>query len=200
MPRKTKSPVPEQSSVPEIPKEFLDQIVSGPMTSEAVEAVMRKFKKAVIERALGGELTHHLGYLPGAARPDDTGNHRNGTSVKTVLTDDGALRIDVPRDRQGSFEPQLIGKHERRFTGFDDKIIAMYARGMHFCCGCLAFRVIDTMTPGTNHRFTRRSFRKHPSTEFSMRPGQALSPPEASRHSPARLPSRRRCDRTSQKT
>ncbi|MCW3701603.1 transposase, partial [Burkholderia cenocepacia] len=121
---------PEQASVPEIPKELLDQFVSGPMTAEAVEAVMRKFKKAVIERALSGELTHHLGYAPGAAKPDENGNHRNGTSAKTVLTDEGALRIDIPRDRQGSFEPQLIGKHERRFTGFDDKIIAMYARGM----------------------------------------------------------------------
>ncbi|UXH76538.1 IS256 family transposase [Roseateles amylovorans] len=57
-------------------------------------------------------------------------NHRNGKGSKTVVTDVGALRIDVPRDREGSFEPQIIGKHERRFTGFDDKIIAMYARGM----------------------------------------------------------------------
>jgi putative transposase len=57
-------------------------------------------------------------------------NHRNGKSVKTVLTDTGALAIEVPRDRSGSFEPQLSGKHERRFTGFDDKIIAMHARGM----------------------------------------------------------------------
>jgi putative transposase len=128
--RKSKSPNSEQLSVPEIPKEFLDQIVNGPMTAEAVEAVMHKFKKAVIERALGGEMTHHLGYAPGAATANDSGNHRNGTSAKTVLTDDGAVRIDVPRDRQGTFEPQLIGKHERRFSGFDDKIIAMYARGM----------------------------------------------------------------------
>ncbi|WP_141292094.1 IS256 family transposase, partial [Ideonella azotifigens] len=65
------------------------------------------------------------------SKPDGApANHRNGKSKKTVLTDSGALRIDVPRDREGSFEPQLIGKHERRFTGFDDKIIAMYARGM----------------------------------------------------------------------
>nr|WP_228536237.1 IS256 family transposase [Noviherbaspirillum malthae] len=119
-----------QSSTPEISKELLDQFVTGPMTAQAVEALMGKFKKAVIERALSGELTHHLGYPPGAAKPGENGNHRNGTSAKTVLTDEGALRIDIPRDRQGSFEPQLIGKHERRFTGFDDKIIAMYARGM----------------------------------------------------------------------
>src|SRR5256885_14982092 len=88
------------------------------------------FKKALIERALGAELSHHLGYAPGTAKPESSGNHRNGATGKTVLTEDGPLRLDVPRDRQGSFEPLLIPKHERRFTGFDEKIIAMYARGM----------------------------------------------------------------------
>jgi transposase-like protein len=87
-------------------------------------------KKALIERALGGELSHHLGYPPGGDKPAEAGNHRNGSTGKTVLTEDGPLRIEVPRDRQGSFEPLLIPKHERRFTGFDDKIVAMYARGM----------------------------------------------------------------------
>ncbi len=130
MPRKTKNAAAEQPSVPDVPKELLDQFVTGPMTAEAVEAVMRKFKKAIIERALGAEMTHHLGYPPGGVKPGDTANHRNGKSAKTVLTDDGALRVEIPRDRAGTFEPQLIGKHERRFTGFDDKIIAMYARGM----------------------------------------------------------------------
>ena len=100
------------------------------MTPGAIEDVMRGFKKALIERALGAEMSHHLGYSPGAAKPSEVTNHRNGHSGKTVLTGDAALRIDVPRDREGSFEPQLIGKHARRFTGFDDKIIAMYARGM----------------------------------------------------------------------
>jgi putative transposase len=75
-------------------------------------------------------MTHHLGYASGDEKPEGVANHRNGSSGKTVLTDDGPLRIDVPRDRKGAFEPQLIGKHERRFTGFDDKIISMYARGM----------------------------------------------------------------------
>ena len=116
--------------LPKIPAALLDQLVTGPMTPGAIEDVMRGFKKALIERALGAEMSHHLGYSPGAARPSDVTNHRNGHSGKTVLTGDAALRIDVPRDREGSFEPQLIGKHERRFTGFDDKIIAMYARGM----------------------------------------------------------------------
>ena len=100
------------------------------MSAESVENISLAFKKALIERALGAELSHHLGYRPGADKPEDSSNHRNGASAKTVLTGDGPVRIEVPRDRQGSFEPLLIGKHERRFSGFDDKIVAMYARGM----------------------------------------------------------------------
>ena len=118
------------AALPSIPKEMIDQFVSGPMSAEAVNAATMAFKKALIERALGAELSHHLGYPPGAEKPSEVGNHRNGATGKTVLTEDGPLRIDIPRDRQGSFEPLLIPKHERRFTGFDDKIVAMYARGM----------------------------------------------------------------------
>ena len=116
--------------LPKIPPELLDQLVKGPMTAEAVEDASRAFKKALIERALGAEMSHHLGYPAGADKPEAATNHRNGKSGKTVFTDDGPVRIEVPRDRAGEFEPKLIGKHERRFTGFDDKIIAMYARGM----------------------------------------------------------------------
>ena len=130
MPSKKKTAtVADEAALP-IPAEWLDQVVTRPMTAEAVESAVRGFKKALIERALGAELSYHLGYPPGAAKPEPDGNHRNGRSGKTVLTDDGPLRIEVPRDRHGSFEPQLIGKHERRFTGFDDKIVALYARGM----------------------------------------------------------------------
>ena len=130
MPRKKKVAIATEAALPHIPSDWLDQVVTGPMTQEAVERVTMGFKKAVIERALGAEMSHHLGYRAGAAKPEQLSNHRNGSSGKTVLTDAGPLRIDVPRDRDSSFEPQLIGKHERRFTGFDDKIVAMYARGM----------------------------------------------------------------------
>jgi putative transposase len=116
--------------LPEIPPELLDQLVKGPMTAEAVDDASRAFKKALIDRALGAEMSQHLGYPAGADKPETATNHRNGKSGKTVLTDDGPLRIEVPRDREGDFEPRLIGKHERHFTGFDGKIIAMYARGM----------------------------------------------------------------------
>jgi transposase-like protein len=87
-------------------------------------------KAALVERMLGGELSHHLGYAPGGTRPDDTPNHRNGTSAKTVLTDDGPVDLAIPRDRTGTFEPVLVPKHARRLPGFDDKVLALYARGL----------------------------------------------------------------------
>ena len=123
MPRKQK----QAASTPtfDLPQDFLEKLIPGPMDAAGVEAVFQRLKKAVIERALGAELGMHLADPEGGR-----GNHRNGRSGKTVLTDEGALRIEVPRDRAGSFEPQLIPKHERRFAGFDEKIVSMYARGM----------------------------------------------------------------------
>ena len=118
------------AALPKIPNELIDQFVTGPMTGEAVNAASMAFKKALIERAMGAELGHHLGYAAGASKPETAANQRNGRSAKTVLTGEGPVRIEVPRDRDGSFEPVLIPKHERRFTGFDESIIAMYARGM----------------------------------------------------------------------
>jgi len=134
MPSKTKlknaAIAARSAALPKISNELIDQFITGPMTGEAVNAASMAFKKALIERAMGAELGHHLGYPAGAAKPDSVINQRNGKSAKTVLTGEGPLRIEVPRDREGSFEPLLIPKHERRFTGFDDYVIAMYARGM----------------------------------------------------------------------
>lgn len=122
---------PPAETLAPVPNEILDQFAPDrPLSAAEVEAATRRFKKALIERALGAELSHHLGYPPGGAKPDAATNHRNGSSGKTVITDDGTVDIAVPRDRDGTFEPQLIPKHERRFTGFDDKIIALYARGL----------------------------------------------------------------------
>ena len=129
MPRRPKAATPDASLAP-IPAEILDQCVrQGPLTPEELDTAVRRFKKAIIERALGAELSHHLGYGPGGAKPEATTNHRNGSSGKTVLTDDGPLALAVPRDRDGSFAPRLIGKHERRFTGFDDKVVALMRAG-----------------------------------------------------------------------
>jgi transposase-like protein len=111
--------------------EVLDQC--GPaagMSMEDINAATRRLKKALMERMLGGELSHHLGYPPGGDKPDDTPNHRNGTSGKTVVTDDGPVAVAVPRDRAGTFEPLLVPKHARRLAGFDDKVLALYARGL----------------------------------------------------------------------
>ncbi|WP_084151511.1 IS256 family transposase [Paracidovorax oryzae] len=130
MPSKLNRPKKAAPALPAIPKELLDQFGQGAMTAEAINAASMAFKKALIERALGAELSHHLGYPPGTAKPEEMANQRNGKSGKTVLTQDGPLQVDVPRDRDASFDPILIPKHERRFTGFDDKIVAMYARGM----------------------------------------------------------------------
>ena len=130
MRRKQKSLMPDASLAP-VPSEILDQFVrQGPISHEELDAAVRRFKKAVIERAMGAELSQHLGYAPGEPKPAEQDNHRNGTTGKTVLTDDGPLSLDVPRDREGTFEPRLIAKHDRRFTGFDDKVLALYARGM----------------------------------------------------------------------
>jgi putative transposase len=87
-----------------------------------------QLKKALAERALGAELTSHL--AAEASRPDAPRNHRNGTTPKTVHTDTSALSLAIPRDRAGTFEPQLVRKHQRRLPGFDEKVISMYARGL----------------------------------------------------------------------
>ena len=113
-----------------IKPEILEELVQGPMSAEGFDSMFRQLKKSLLERVLNAELSHHLGYPKGDSPPQGQSNYRNGASRKTVITDEGPLRIEVPRDRAGTFEPQIVGKHERRFTGFDDKIIALYARGM----------------------------------------------------------------------
>lgn len=130
MPRKEKMDLPVEPAQVSFPKELVDRLVPDPMTPEGVETMFRQLKKVVIERALGAEMTEHLGYGTGEAKPEGSTNSRNGGSGRTVLTDEGSLRIEVPRDREGKFESLLIGKHERRFEEFEAKIIAMYARGM----------------------------------------------------------------------
>lgn len=124
-----KKPAPKTVAL-DLPEEVLQQLVPGPLTPEAAQDLFLSFKKAVIERAMGAELGMHLQSETGASQAGGRRNHRNGHTGKTVLTDAGPIQIDTPRDRAGSFEPVLIGKHERRFTGFDDRIVAMYARGM----------------------------------------------------------------------
>jgi putative transposase len=114
--------------------EILDQILAGgslkPEDLAGEDGLFRRLKKALLERALGAELTHHLGYEKGDPAGRGTGNSRNGTSSKALLTDDGEIEIEVPRDRAGTFEPVIVAKGQTRFDGFDEKIISLYGRGM----------------------------------------------------------------------
>jgi putative transposase len=106
----------------------LDQLLEGrdPATVFEAGGLVDELKKRLAERMLNGEIEHHLT----SAVEEAAGNHRNGYGSKTVLTDTGTLELSIPRDRHGRFDPILIGKYRRRFAGFDDKIIALYARGM----------------------------------------------------------------------
>ena len=116
-----------------ITPELLDQLLANytkPEDLTGENGLFKQLKKALIERALGAELTEHLGYEKGDPTGRGSGNSRNGTSSKTLLTEDGEIEIAVPRDRTGSFEPQLVAKGQTHFTGFDDKILSLYARGM----------------------------------------------------------------------
>lgn len=112
---------------------ILDELLRGcerPEDLMAEGGLMKDLRKALMQRMLGAELTEHLGYEHGEVAPPVQTNRRNGVSRKTVKSEDGAFELEVPRDREGSFEPRLIGKGQTRIDGLDDKIIAMYARGM----------------------------------------------------------------------
>ncbi|MGF6408591.1 Transposase, Mutator family [Paraburkholderia tuberum] len=114
------------------PDELIDQLLAQVQNKDA-ESILGEsglagqLKKSLAERMLAAELTHHLETEGGQGK---SGNHRNGTSSKTVITPNGELHLDIARDRQATFEPQLIGKYQRRLPGFDDHVISMYARGM----------------------------------------------------------------------
>jgi putative transposase len=117
-----------------IKKEILDELLKDkdPKTMFSSEGLLGELKKALAERVLNAEMDDHLAdsTQDGVSEAEKAGNHRNGYSKKTVLTENEALELSIPRDRRGTFEPQLIAKYQRRFPGFDDKIISMYARGM----------------------------------------------------------------------
>ena len=116
-----------------IAPELLDQLLKDYQKPEDLlgdHGLLQQLTKALVERALDGELTHHLGYKKHDAAGDNTGNSRNGTTAKTIKSKRGQTEIEVPRDRNGTFEPQLVKKNQRRFDGFDEKVISLYARGM----------------------------------------------------------------------
>src|SRR5271156_1427380 len=115
------------------PKDLIDELLAGCKTPADIageNGLLKQLTKAIIERAMQAELTTHLGYEKHSVEGHNTGNSRNGTSGKRLKGDFGTLEIAVPRDREASFEPQLVGKGETRWHGFDDKILSLYARGM----------------------------------------------------------------------
>jgi putative transposase len=118
---------------PDLSDELIDELLAGARTPEEItgpDGLLQRLTKRLVERAMAAELSEHLGYEHGQAPPSGAGNARNGTTPKTIHTGHGSVRIEQPRDRGSSFEPQIVKKHQRRFDGFDDKIIAMYGRGM----------------------------------------------------------------------
>jgi putative transposase len=115
-----------------LPEEALQDALKGLDGSEITGSggLLSQLAGRVIDAALRGELTDHLGYPPGQAPPGGSGNHRNGATGKTVQSDLGPVAVNTPRDRQGSFEPQLVAKRQTRLAGLDEKILGLYAGGM----------------------------------------------------------------------
>jgi putative transposase len=116
-----------------IPDEVIDQLLAGASSEQEIAGpggLLAQLTKRLVERAMEVELTDHLGYEPHAEPPGGVGNTRNGTSSKRLVGEHGEVQIDAPRDRDGSFEPKIVRKRQRRFEGFDDKILALYSRGL----------------------------------------------------------------------
>lgn len=117
----------------QIPDELIDQLLAGYQDPEDLtgkDGILKQLTARLVERALQAEMTEHLGYEKHDRRSQGGDNSRNGISSKTLKTDRGALEIEVPRDRNASFEPKLVKKRQTRFTGFDEKIVALYARNV----------------------------------------------------------------------
>ena len=117
-----------KKKTPALSAQILDELLEGqdPATVLRSDGLLGELKKALAERMLDAEMDVHLD----SEAEQAAGNHRNGSSQKTVLSEDGELVLSIPRDRHGRFDPALIRKYQRRFPGFDEKIIALYARGM----------------------------------------------------------------------
>jgi transposase-like protein len=115
---------------PEFDPVAMDALIGNTKTPEDLSALFRFMQKRLAERILAGELTEHLGYAAGEEKPAGQSNYRNGTTPKTVLAESGALALEIPRDRDGSFRPQLVPTGVRRLPQFDANVLSLYARGV----------------------------------------------------------------------
>ncbi len=116
-----------------LPDGVVDELLAGAHGEDEIVGpggLLSQLTKRLVERAMEVELADHLGYEPHLEPPGGTGNARNGSTPKTLMTEHGQVQIDAPRDRNGSFEPQIVRKRQRRFEGFDEKILALYSRGL----------------------------------------------------------------------
>ena len=116
-----------------ISDELIDELLAGASTEEEIAGpggLLADLTKRLVERAMEVELTDHLGYEPHQEPPGGAENQRNGSTGKTLMTEHGPVALDTPRDRNGSFEPKIVRKRQRRFVGFDEKILALYSRGL----------------------------------------------------------------------
>src|SRR5579871_598463 len=117
----------------DIKPELVDELLKGYQKPEDIigeNGLLKRLTKALLERAMNAELTEHLGYEKHDPAGHNSGNSRNGSSRKKLIGDFGELEVETPRDRNGSFQSKIVAKHQTRWTGFDDKILSMYARGM----------------------------------------------------------------------
>jgi len=115
---------------PELSDELIDELLGGAQSAEEIagpDGLLGQLTRRLLERALAAELTDHLGYAPGQAPPGGAGNARNGQPAKTLITDQGPVRVRSPRDRKGTFDPKIVQKRQTRWVGFNDKVIALYA-------------------------------------------------------------------------
>ena len=116
-----------------ISDEVIDELLAGASTEEEIAGpggLLAELTKRLVERAMEVELTDHVGYEPHCEPPGGAANQRNGTTPKTLITEHGKVQLNAPRDRDGSFEPKIVRKRQRRFVGFDEKILALYSRGL----------------------------------------------------------------------
>jgi putative transposase len=116
-----------------LPDELVDEVLAGANSEEEIVGpggALSQLTKRLVERAMEVELTDHLGYERHQEPPGVAGNTRNGSMSKTLSTEHGPVEVRTPRDRDGSFDPKIVRKRQRRFEGFDEKILALYSRGL----------------------------------------------------------------------